>query len=257
MAIDDSGAALQGLEDRRVILAITRTSRMSAWSTSPAAVDRHRQAGCRHGCAKLGVALAISNLVKEKNAILLNQAAASADLTGKACNANTDLHHLLPRHLHARQRLRQGADQGRRRQLVLRLADYAFRRGDAAGADQAARSSRPAAARCSVTAIASPPNTSDFCPACCQAQSSKAKVIGFAQCRRRHHQRDKQAAEFGIVAGGQSSPRCCCSSTTCIARLEDRTGPDLPRVVPTGPQRQDPRLVGKVPGKGRNKAQPV
>src|SRR6201747_1960136 len=36
-----------------------------------------------------GVALAISNLVKEKNAILLNQAAASAHLTGKACNANT------------------------------------------------------------------------------------------------------------------------------------------------------------------------
>src|SRR3984957_18172006 len=36
-----------------------------------------------------GVALAVSNLVKEKNAILLNQAAASADLTGKACNANT------------------------------------------------------------------------------------------------------------------------------------------------------------------------
>src|ERR1700744_3482141 len=36
-----------------------------------------------------GVALAISNVVKEKNAILLNSGAASADLTGKACNANT------------------------------------------------------------------------------------------------------------------------------------------------------------------------
>jgi branched-chain amino acid transport system substrate-binding protein len=36
-----------------------------------------------------GVALAVSNLVKEKNAILLNSGAASADLTGKACNANT------------------------------------------------------------------------------------------------------------------------------------------------------------------------
>jgi branched-chain amino acid transport system substrate-binding protein len=36
-----------------------------------------------------GVALAVSNLVKEKNSILLNSAAASADLTGKACNANT------------------------------------------------------------------------------------------------------------------------------------------------------------------------
>src|SRR6202789_3876544 len=36
-----------------------------------------------------GVALAVSNLVKEKNSILLNSGAASADLTGKACNANT------------------------------------------------------------------------------------------------------------------------------------------------------------------------
>src|SRR5258708_10094683 len=36
-----------------------------------------------------GVALAVSNLVKEKNAILLNNGGASADLTGKACNANT------------------------------------------------------------------------------------------------------------------------------------------------------------------------
>ena len=36
-----------------------------------------------------GVALAISNLAKEKNAILLNSGAASADLTGKACTPNT------------------------------------------------------------------------------------------------------------------------------------------------------------------------
>ena len=36
-----------------------------------------------------GVALAVSNRVKEKNAILLNNGAATADLTGKACNANT------------------------------------------------------------------------------------------------------------------------------------------------------------------------
>ena len=36
-----------------------------------------------------GVALAVSNLVKEKNSILLNSGAASADLTGKACTPNT------------------------------------------------------------------------------------------------------------------------------------------------------------------------
>jgi branched-chain amino acid transport system substrate-binding protein len=36
-----------------------------------------------------GVALAVNNLVKEKNAVLLNSGAASADLTGKACTPNT------------------------------------------------------------------------------------------------------------------------------------------------------------------------
>ena len=35
------------------------------------------------------VALAVSNLVKEKNAVLLNSGAATADLTGKACTPNT------------------------------------------------------------------------------------------------------------------------------------------------------------------------
>src|SRR5258707_2786312 len=36
-----------------------------------------------------GVALAVSNLAKEKNIVLLNSGAASADLTGKACTPNT------------------------------------------------------------------------------------------------------------------------------------------------------------------------
>src|SRR6516164_1855082 len=36
-----------------------------------------------------GVALAVNNVVKEKNAILLNSGAATADLTGKACTPNT------------------------------------------------------------------------------------------------------------------------------------------------------------------------
>src|SRR5437879_7707180 len=36
-----------------------------------------------------GVALAVSNLVNEKNSVLLNSRAASADLTGNACTPNT------------------------------------------------------------------------------------------------------------------------------------------------------------------------
>src|SRR6476620_3245566 len=35
------------------------------------------------------VALAVSNLVKEKNSILINSGGASADITGKACTPNT------------------------------------------------------------------------------------------------------------------------------------------------------------------------
>ena len=36
-----------------------------------------------------GVALAVSSLVKEKNSVLLDSGAATADLTGKACTPNT------------------------------------------------------------------------------------------------------------------------------------------------------------------------
>src|SRR3981189_2600125 len=36
-----------------------------------------------------GVALAVNNLVKDKNIVLLNSGAATADLTGKACTPNT------------------------------------------------------------------------------------------------------------------------------------------------------------------------
>src|SRR5207237_9540763 len=36
-----------------------------------------------------GVALAVSNVVRERNAVLLNPGAAPADLTGKACSPNT------------------------------------------------------------------------------------------------------------------------------------------------------------------------
>jgi branched-chain amino acid transport system substrate-binding protein len=48
-----------------------------------------------------------------------------------------------------------------------------------------------------------PLNTSDFSSFLLQAQSSKAKVIGFANAGGDTTNAIKQAAEFGIVAGGQ------------------------------------------------------
>ena len=156
-----------------------------------------------------GVALAVSNLVKEKNAVLLNSGAATADLTGKACTPNTISFYL--RHLHARDRHPQGADQSRRRQLVFLTAHYAF--GHALERDTSAV----------VTAnggkvlggVKHPLNTSDFSSFLLQAQASKAKVVGLANAGGDTTNAIKQASESASSRPARSSPRCCCSSTTC------------------------------------------
>jgi len=144
-----------------------------------------------------GVALAISNLVKEKNAILLNQAAASADLTGKACNANTisstyDTYMLA--NGTGKALTKAGGDS-----WFFVSADYAF----------GAAMQRDAAAVVETSGgkvlgnVKHPLNTADFSSFLLQAQSSKAKVVGFANAGGDTTNAIKQAAEFGLVAGGQ------------------------------------------------------
>ena len=49
--------------------------------------------------ANSGVALAVAGVAKEKNKVYLNSGAATSDLTGSACNANTI--HWVVRHLYA------------------------------------------------------------------------------------------------------------------------------------------------------------
>jgi branched-chain amino acid transport system substrate-binding protein len=144
-----------------------------------------------------GVALAVSNLVKEKNSILLNIAAASADLTGKACNANT-ISYTYDTYMLAngtgKALTKAGGDS-----WFFVTADYAF--GAALERDTTAV----------VTAnggkvlgdVKHPLNTSDFSSFLLQAQSSKAKIIGLANAGGDTTNTIKQASEFGIVAGGQ------------------------------------------------------
>jgi branched-chain amino acid transport system substrate-binding protein len=143
------------------------------------------------------VALAVSNLVKEKNAILINSGGASADITGKACTPNTlsvtyDTYMLA--NGTGKALTKAGGDS-----WFFLTADYAF--GHALERDTAA----------TVTAnggkvlggVKHPLNTSDFSSFLLQAQSSKAKVIGLANAGGDTTNAIKQAAEFGIVAGGQ------------------------------------------------------
>jgi branched-chain amino acid transport system substrate-binding protein len=144
-----------------------------------------------------GVALAVSNLVKDKNAILLNSAAASADLTGKACNANT-VSYTYDTYMLANGTGKALTKAGGDTWFFL-TADYAF--GAALERDTTAV----------VTAnggkvlgdVKHPLNTSDFSSFLLQAQSSKAKIVGLANAGGDTDNAIKQASEFGIVAGGQ------------------------------------------------------
>jgi branched-chain amino acid transport system substrate-binding protein len=144
-----------------------------------------------------GVALAVNNIVRDKNAVLLNSGAATAALTGAACTPNTvsftyDTYMLATGT--GKALTKAGGDS-----WFFLTADYAF--GAQLEHDTAAV----------VTAnggkvlggVKHPLNTSDFSSFLLQAQASKAKVIGLANAGGDTDNAIKQASEFGIVQGGQ------------------------------------------------------
>ncbi|OPF93678.1 hypothetical protein I8G32_03185 [Rhodopseudomonas palustris] len=144
-----------------------------------------------------GVALAISNLVKEKNSILMNSGGASADLTGKACNANTismtyDTYMLA--HGTGQALTKAGGDT-----WFFLTADYAF----GAALERDTTAVVKANGGKVIGSVKHPLNTPDFSSFLLQAQASKAKVIGLANAGGDTTNSIKQAAEFGITAGGQ------------------------------------------------------
>jgi branched-chain amino acid transport system substrate-binding protein len=144
-----------------------------------------------------GVALAVSNVVKEKNSVLLNNGGASADLTGKACNANT-ISYTYDTYMLANGTGKALTKAGGDTWFFL-TADYAF--GAALERDTSAV----------VTAnggkvlggVKHPLNTSDFSSFLLQAQNSKAKIVGLANAGGDTTNAIKQASEFGLVEGGQ------------------------------------------------------
>jgi branched-chain amino acid transport system substrate-binding protein len=144
-----------------------------------------------------GVALAVNNLVKEKNSVLLNSGAATADLTGKACTPNTvsftyDTYMLA--NGTGKALTKAGGDT-----WFFLTVDYAF--GHALERDTGNVVTQTGGKV--LGAVRHPLNTSDFSSFLLQAQSSKAKVIGLANAGGDTTNAIKQAAEFGIVQGGQ------------------------------------------------------
>jgi len=144
-----------------------------------------------------GVALAVSNLVKEKNAVLLNSGAATADLTGKACSPNT-ISYTYDTYMLANGTGKALTKAGGDSWFFL-TADYAF--GHALERDTSAVVTANGGKV--LGAVRHPLNTSDFSSFLLQAQASKAKVVGLANAGGDTTNSIKQASEFGIVAGGQ------------------------------------------------------
>jgi branched-chain amino acid transport system substrate-binding protein len=144
-----------------------------------------------------GVALAVNNLVKEKNAIMINTGAATSDLTNAQCSPNT-IHWVYDTYMLANSTgqalVKAGGDT-----WYFLTADYAF--GHALERDTTAVVVKSGGKV--IGTVKHPLNSSDFSSFLLQAQASKAKIVGMANAGGDTTNTIKQASEFGIVAGGQ------------------------------------------------------
>ena len=144
-----------------------------------------------------GVGLAVNNLVKEKNAIMINTGAATSDLTNAQCSPNT-IHWVYDTYMLANSTgqalVKAGGDT-----WYFLTADYAF--GAALERDTTAVILKSGGKV--LGTVKHPLNSSDFSSFLLQAQASKAKIVGMANAGGDTTNTIKQASEFGIVAGGQ------------------------------------------------------
>ncbi len=143
------------------------------------------------------VALAVSEIVKEKDRVFLVSGAATTQLTGEACSPNT-IHYTYDTYALAvgtgRAMVQEGGDS-----WFFITADYAF--GHQLEADTTAVVKAEGGKV--LGSVSHPLSSSDFSSYLLQAQASGAKVIGLANAGSDTTNAIKQAHEFGITQGGQ------------------------------------------------------
>jgi branched-chain amino acid transport system substrate-binding protein len=143
------------------------------------------------------IALAVSDLVRQRDKVLLAFNVATSALTGPACSPNT-LHWAYDTWMLSRVTTSALVQQGGDSWFFIR-ADYAF--GRALESDATAFITK--AGGHVVGSIPMPFPSTDFASALLQAQSSGAKVIGLANAGDDLVNCIKQAGEFGITQRGQ------------------------------------------------------
>jgi len=143
------------------------------------------------------VALAVNEIVREKNKVFLNSSSATSDLTGKACTPNT-VHWTYDTWMLANSTggatVKSGGDS-----WYFITADYAF--GHALERDTG-NFVKAQGGKVLGNARTPFPGTSDFSSFLLQAMAAKPKVIGLANAGSDTINCIKQAAEFGLTKRG-------------------------------------------------------
>jgi branched-chain amino acid transport system substrate-binding protein len=195
MAVEDSGLAAKGWKID--VIAADHQNKPDVGATTARQWIDVEKVDVIVDVLNSGVALAVNNVVKEKNAIMINSGAGTSDLTNAQCTPNT-VHWSYDTYMLANSTGTALAKAGGDTWFFL-TADYAF--GAALERDTTAAVTK--AGGKIVGSVKHPLNSSDFSSFLLQAQASKAKIIGLANAGGDTTNAIKQAAEFGIVKGGQ------------------------------------------------------
>jgi branched-chain amino acid transport system substrate-binding protein len=143
------------------------------------------------------VALAVNEIVRTKDKVLLVSGGGTADLTGKACSPNT-IHWTYDTWALANTTGRAVVQAGGDTWFFLTV-DYAFGHALERDVTNVVKASGGRV----LGAVRHPLNTADFSSFLLQAQASRAKIVGLANAGGDTSNAIKQASEFGIVTGGQ------------------------------------------------------
>lgn len=196
MAVEDFGAAAKGMKVE--IVGADHQNKPDVGSTVARTWIDVDKVDAIADVPTSSVALAINQIVRDKNKVFLNSGAATSDLTGKACSPNT-VHWTYDTWMLANGTGSAIAKTGGDSWFFL-TADYAF--GHALERDTEAAVVK--AGGKVLGKVRHPFPGQDFSSFLLQAQASKAKVIALANAGGDTINSIKQAAEFGITRGGQN-----------------------------------------------------
>ena len=196
LAVEDFGAAAKGIKIE--IISGDHQNRADLGSNIASSWFDVEKVDVIVDVPNSGVALAVSEIARQKNKLFLASGAGTAELTGAKCNANTihwtyDTWNLA--NGTGKAIVKTGGDT-----WFFITADYTFGyalEGDTASVVQANGGKV-------LGKVRHPLNNNDFSSFLLQAQASKAKVIGLANAGGDTINAIKQASEFGLVKGGQT-----------------------------------------------------